>query len=199
MAKLVNWRVFESKMKEKDLLLFSSLDVLKVLPISRIAATFLLHRYTQKGFIVRAKRGLYVFPDALPPELFIANKLYEPSYVSLEFALSYHRVIPETVYEITSVSPKATRRFETLNKTYSYRRITKAAFTGYSVQKQGGFSFVIADAEKAFVDTLHYRIFAGRKPISRFDKSKINSAKALKYAELFRNPKLTAIVKTTLK
>mgnify|MGYP001575531160 CR=1 FL=1 len=199
MAKLVNWHLFESKMKEKRLLLFSALDVRKMLPLSKIATTFLLHRYAKKGFITRVKRGLYVFPDALPPELFIANKLYEPSYVSLEFALSYHRVIPETVYEITSVGPKATRRFESLNKTYSYRRITKKAFTGYTAQKQKGFSFVIADAEKAFVDALHYRLLDGRKPINRFDKSKINPTRALKYAGLFRNPKLIGIVKTTLK
>lgn len=198
MAKLVNWHIFESKMKEKRILLFSALDVRKVFPVSKAAATFLLHRYAKKGFITRVKRGLYVFPDALPPELFIANKLYEPSYVSLEFALSYHGVIPETVYEITSVGPKATRHFDALNKTYSYRRITKRAFTGYTAQKQKGFSFVIADAEKAFVDTLHYRLLAGRKPINRFDKNKINAERALKYARLFRNPKLIGIVKTTL-
>jgi len=199
MAKLVNWQSFEAKLKEKQLLLFSAVDVRRVLPVSKVAATFLLHRYAQRGFIVRVKRGLYAFPNDVPPELYIANKLYEPSYVSLEFALSYHRVIPETVYEITSVSPKANRRFEALNKAYSYRRITKKAFTGYIVQKQKGFNFIIADAEKAFVDTLYYRLLSNRKPISRFDKSKINVAKAVKYANLFGNPKLVAVAIRTLR
>lgn len=199
MAKLVNWHNFEEKMKEKHLLLFSALDVRKVFPVSEAAATFLVYRYAQKKFITRVKRGLYVFPDALPPDLYLANKLYEPSYISLEFALSYHRVIPENVYEITSITPKATQRFETLGKVYSYRRISKRMFTGYMAQKQKGFSFVIADAEKAFVDTLYYRLFDGRKPLSRFDKNKINRARALRYAKLFDNEKLMSIVITTLR
>lgn len=199
MAKLVNWHDFERKMKGKQLLLFSALDVRKVFPVSPIAATFLLYRYAKKGFITRVKRGLYVFPDNLPPDLYVANKLYEPSYISLEFALSYHRVIPENVYEITSVTSKATQRFGALGKSYSYRRITKKAFTGYSVQKQKGFSFVIADAEKAFVDALYFRLRSKRKPISRFDKDKINPARALRYATLFKNPKLIGIITTTLR
>lgn len=199
MAKLMNLYDFERKLKEKRLLLFSASDVRKVFPISHVATTFLLHRYSKKKFIVRVKKGLYVFPDTLPPDLYIANKIYEPSYVSLEFALSYHRVIPETVYEITSVTPKATRRFETLGKAFSYRRITKKAFTGYIIQKQKGFGFAIADLEKAFVDTVYYRLLAGKAPISRFNKEKINRMKALNYAALFRNSKLTSIVKTTLR
>ena len=199
MAKLVNWHDFEAKLKGKKLLLFSAFDVRKVFPITPVAATFLLHRYAKKGFIVRVKKGLYVFPDALPPDLFIANKLCEPSYVSLEFALSYHGVIPETVYEITSVTPKATRSTEALGKIFSYRRITKKAFTGYSIEKQKGFSFAIAEADKAFVDALYYRVLFGKKPLSRFNKEKINPARALKYAGLFGNNKLVAVLKTTLK
>lgn len=199
MAKLMNWHNFEKKMKEKHLLLFSAFDVHKIFPISDTAATFLLYRYTQKKFITRAKRGLYVFPDALPPDLYLANKLYEPSYISLEFALSYHRVIPENVYEITSITPKATRRFEILGKAYSYRRLNKRMFTGYATQKQKGFSFQIADAEKAFVDTLYYRLFDGREPLSRFNKDKIDKTRALRYAQLFENKKLISIVTTTLR
>ncbi|OGZ32247.1 MAG: hypothetical protein A3H02_00905 [Candidatus Niyogibacteria bacterium RIFCSPLOWO2_12_FULL_41_13] len=128
----------------------------------------------------------------------MANKIYAPSYVSLEFALSYHGVIPETVYEITSVAVKATRRFETLGKIFSYRKIKKSAFTGYEIQKQKGFSFIIADPEKAFVDSNYFRMLGGLKPISRLDKEKINPEKALRYAKLFGNSKLISIVKTTL-
>ena len=159
----------------------------------------MLYRYAQKKFITRVKRGLYVFPDALPPDLYLANKLYEPSYVSLEFALSYHRIIPENVYEITSITPKATRHFETLGKVYSYRRLNKRMFTGYATQKQKGFSFQIADAEKAFVDTLYYRLFDGREPLSRFNKDKINKTRALHYAQLFDSKKLISIITTTLR
>ncbi|MDO8515793.1 MAG: type IV toxin-antitoxin system AbiEi family antitoxin domain-containing protein [bacterium] len=200
MAKLVNWHSFEEKMKGKRLYLFNRLDVRRVLGVSPVAATFLLYRYAKKGYIIRVKPGLYTFPDTPSvPSLYIANKLYEPSYVSLQFALSYHRVIPETVYEITSITTKATQRFQTLGKTFSYRRIKRSAFTGYVSVGQRGFTFLIADPEKAFVDLTYLRILKNKKPLDRFDKSKINRSKALRYAKLFENSKLTSVIKTTLR
>jgi predicted transcriptional regulator of viral defense system len=199
MAKLVNWYEFNRKMKDKKVLLFSAIDIRRIFGASKVATAFLLQRYAKKRYIIRVKRGLYAFPDDLPPELFLANKIYEPSYVSLEFALSYHRVIPENVYEITSITTKATRRFEKLGKIYSYRRIKKNAFAGYTTEKQKGFSFQIADPEKAFVDTNYFRMLDDLKPISRFDKEKINPVKAFRYAALFGNEKLVSIIKTTLK
>src|SRR3989344_8915738 len=199
MVKLLNQTIFAAKIKEKKLPVFIAADLRTLFGLSRGAAAKLLHRYVGKQFIVRLKRGLYALADTLPSELFIAGKLYEPSYISREFALSYHRVIPENVYEITSVTTKTTRRFEKLGKIYSYRRIKKSAFAGYTTEKQKGFSFQIADPEKAFVDTNYFRILDNLKPISRFDKDKINAAKSFRYAALFSNEKLISIIKTTLK
>lgn len=198
MIKLVNRADFVSKLKDKKLVVFSNRDIQALFGTSKVATSGILNRYTKQGFIIQIKRGFYSLPDNLPPELYLANKLYSPSYISREFALSYHGLIPDMVYEITSVSTKATRKFETLGKIYSYRRIKKEAFTGYTLEKQKGFSFRIADAEKAFVDTLYYRVIFGKKPINRFSKEKINKIKALKYAKLFENPKLVGILKRTL-
>jgi predicted transcriptional regulator of viral defense system len=198
MVKLVNQTIFAAKIKEKKLYIFSANNIRSLFGVSAVAASALLHRYNKQGFILQLKRGFYVFPDVLPPDVYIANKIYTPSYVSLEFALSYHGVIPETVYEITSVTTKATRRFETLGKVFSYRKIKKMAYTGYEIQKQQGLSFYIADAEKAFVDANYLRLKNKQKPISRFNKEKINPAKALRYANLFNNMKLTSIIKSTL-
>jgi len=199
MVKLVNQTIFAAKIKEKKLYIFSANNIRSLFGVSAVAASALLHRYKKRGFILQLKRGLYVFPDVLPPDVYIANKLYSPSYVSLEFALSYHGVIPETVYEITSVTTKATRRFETLGKTFSYRKIKKTAYTGYEIQKQQGLSFNIASAEKAFVDINYLRLMNSQKPISRFNKEKINPEKALRYAKLFGNIKLISIIKSTLR
>ena len=197
MAKLVNRQNFMARIKEKGLGIFTARDIQALFGVSKVSSSFLLYRYNKARFIVRIKRGLYAFPDAVPPESYLANKLYAPSYISREFALSYHGIIPETVYEITSVSPKATRRFEKLGKIYSYRHIRKAAFTGYIVVKQQGFSFLIADPEKAFVDTLYYRVLFGGKPLSRFNKDKIDQRRAIQYAKLFENGKLIGVLKRT--
>jgi len=198
MVKLVNQTLFASKIKGKKLYIFNANDIRSLFGVSAVATSALLHRYKKQGFIIQLKKGFYIFPDTLPPDVYVANKLYTPSYISLEFALSYHGVIPETVYEITSVTTKATRRFEALGKIFSYRKIKKTAYTGYEIQKQKGLSFNIADAEKAFVDINYLRLLNKQKPISRFNKEKINSTRAEKYASLFDNKRLTSIIKTTL-
>lgn len=194
----MKWVYFERKFKKKGIKLFTSLDVQRFLGRSKVATTFLLHRLKKQGYIQNVKRGLYKLSDEQIPDLYLANKLYEPSYVSREFALSYHQVIPEIVYEITSVTSKSTRHFEKLGKIYSYRKIKKTAFTGYIIEKQKELGFRIADAEKAFVDANYFRMLDGLNPLSRFDKEKINPDKALRYASLLNNKKLTAIIKTTL-
>lgn len=199
MVKLVNQTTFAANIKWKKLYIFSANDIRRLFGVSAVAASALLHRYKKRGFILQLKRKFYVFPDALPPDVYVANKLYSPSYISLEFALSYHGVIPETVYEITSVTTKATRRFETLGKIFSYRKIKKAAYTGYEIQKQQGLSFYIANIEKAFVDVNYLRLMNRQKPISRFSKNKINPERALRYAKLFGNIKLISIIKSTLR
>ena len=194
----MNWIDFERTIKKKNIKIFAPLDLQRFLGRSKIAITFLINRLKKKGYIQTIKRGMYKLTDEQIPDLYLANKLYEPSYISLEFALSYHRIIPETVYRVTSVTPKATRHFETLGKIYSYRRITKKAFTGYAIERQQGFSFAIADAEKAFVDLCYYRLLSATSPLERFNKEKINRTKALKYAKLFNNKKLIRIITTTL-
>ena len=102
------------------------------------------------------------------------------------------------MYEITSVTTKTTQKFERFGKIYSYRKILNKAFTGYSPEKQQGFTFLIADAEKAFVDTLYYRVLFGKIPITRFNKDQINTEKAIQYANLFEHPTLIGILKRTL-
>ncbi|HEY4494891.1 MAG: hypothetical protein A3B89_03070 [Candidatus Buchananbacteria bacterium RIFCSPHIGHO2_02_FULL_40_13] len=194
----MKWLDFEREIKKKNIKLFTPLDVQRFLGRSKMAAQFLVYRLKKKGYIVSVKRGLYKLSDEQIPDLYIANKIYSPSYISLEFALSYYGIIPETAYEITSVTTKATRRFETLGKIFSFRKIKRSAYTGYGIEKQGDLSFYIADAEKAFVDANYLRLMNKQKPISRFNKEKINSKKALYYAKLFNNTKLMSIVKTTL-
>lgn len=199
MAKLVNWYIFEKKLKEKSLLLFSPIDIRRIFGVSKVSATFLIYRYTKKKFIRRLRKGIYTLYDTSIPDIYLANKLCEPSYVSLEFALSFHRVIPETVYEITSVTTKSTKQYKALEKIFSYHSIKKEAFTGYTVYRRRDVSALIAEPEKAFVDLTYLRLRKKKKLLSRFDKGKINPAKALRYAKLFNNKKLISVIMTSLR
>ena len=69
------------------------------------------------GNVVRIKKGLYCFGAVLrkrPLSLeYVANLIYGPSYVSLEYALAYHDMIPERVDIVTSVAIPRSRDFVT--------------------------------------------------------------------------------------
>lgn len=194
----MNWHKLRDTLTAKGILLFSASDLIRIFGISNVASNFLLFRYAKNGSLVRLKRGLYAFPDLLPSDFVIANSLYRPSYISREFALSYHSVIPENVYELTSVTSGTTRRFQTGGKVYSYRHIQPSAFVNYVLAEQQGVKFQIADPEKAFVDTVYFRLVDKLSPLSRFNKEKINKAKAIECAELFDSSALMSEVQKLL-
>ena len=129
-------------------------DALKDLSAPRDKTTLLL----RQGVIVRVKKGLYVFGDKYrrypySKEL-LANLVYGPSYVSLDYALAHHGLIPERVEALTSVTPSRSRRFDTPVGLFIYRRVPARAYEVGMVRVEGehGQAFLIASPEKALAD-----------------------------------------------
>jgi predicted transcriptional regulator of viral defense system len=92
-----------------------------------------LSEWQEKGYIKKIIKGHYFFSDIEMNEdtlWAIANKIYKPSYISFETAMSHYRLIPESVYMITSASTKRTSMFETDLVRFSYRTIKPAIFFG---------------------------------------------------------------------
>ena len=111
-----------------------------------------LSEWQKKGYIKKIVKGYYLFSDIEMNEgllLAIANKIYKPSYISFETAMSHYRLIPESIYMITSVSTKRTSLFETPLVRFSYRTIKPALFFGYSLLPGG---IKMAFMEKAILD-----------------------------------------------
>jgi len=94
---------------------------------SRGARRLLLDRAVRAGEVLRLKRGLYVlapeFRKSDPHPFAVAAMLYSPSHVSLESALGYWDLIPETVYQVASVGVMRNRDFETPLGFFSFRRV----------------------------------------------------------------------------
>jgi predicted transcriptional regulator of viral defense system len=154
----------------------------------------MVQRWKKQGRLESLKRGLYelTYPDDQHiPDMFIANYLYNPSYVSLETALSNYSIIPEVSMAVTSISAKPTRRFKNKHGLFVYHTVKPAAFTGYYIQKQAGFDIHIAEPEKALVDYLHFKTYRSGKidfAQERLDKGSIrrlNKKKLNKYAKLY--------------
>lgn len=118
-------------------------------------------RLIDSGEIIRIRKGLYVFEEAFrrkPLSLHsLANILYGPSYVSLEYALYHYGLIPERVMEITSVTPGRSKRYLTPVGRFSYRHIPLGCFASGMdlIVNDAGSSCLMAVKEKALVDKVH--------------------------------------------
>jgi predicted transcriptional regulator of viral defense system len=117
-----------------------------------------LVEWQEKGFLKKIVNKWYVFSEIeLGTESLyrIANKIYKPSYVSLESAFSYYNLIPESVFTITSVSSNKTSTFHTLIGQFSYRSLKSTILFGYQIKEFRGSYFDIADLEKCLLDFLY--------------------------------------------
>jgi predicted transcriptional regulator of viral defense system len=138
----------------KDFAVVTVNDIRKIEPDFYLAR---LNEWQKKGYIKKLRRGYYMFADAVLNEemlFLIANKLYSPSYISFEIALSHYGLIPEGVYLITSASSKKTARFKTPISEFAYRRIKRTIFYGYKIEQHKGQGYKIAEMEKAILDYL---------------------------------------------
>jgi len=112
------------------------------------------------GKLTPVKNGLYVpgpkMKLARPEPFLIANHLRGPSYVSLEAALSYWGLIPERVYEVSSVTTKTTRTYKTPlgSFTYVHFALPYYAFGIKSVSLTERQVALVASPEKALCDKI---------------------------------------------
>ena len=119
-----------------------------------------LSDWLDRGYIQFLAGGYYVLADARVDEsclFMLANRIYEPSYISRESALAYHLVIPESVLGVTSVSSRKTRQFDSMWGRFSYRSIKPLLMFGYRVVEQDKMiKYKIANLEKAVLDYLYW-------------------------------------------
>ncbi len=150
----MRFKDFESKIK--GLPLFNLNDICKADPGFHRRQ---LSDWQKRGYIQPLAGGYYLLADREVDEwlLFMAaNQLYQPSYVSLESALAYHQVIPESVLGITSVSARKTRQFNSPWGQFSYRSVKPGYMFGYRVvENKPNQKYLIASLEKAVLDFLY--------------------------------------------
>ena len=113
-----------------------------------------ISRMAKKGTIIRLKKGIYS-DNPHESRFLIGNVLIRPSYVSFQSALSYHGLIPERVYWITSAAPALNKPKEFSNKFgwFSFQGVPKAVFPYGIITLDDGSQ--IASKEKAICDILY--------------------------------------------
>jgi len=164
-----------------------------------------LNEWQEKGYVKKVIKGYYIFSDLELNEstLFeIANRIYAPSYISLEMALSYYHLIPESVYGITSVTTRKTYRFRTEIAEFSYRTLKPALFFGFELVRYDGKVFKIAAVEKAVLDFLYLNPhlkteedLRGLRLDMNMFREQVNGEKMNGYLELFESQALSRRVR----
>ncbi|PIP53055.1 hypothetical protein COX08_03075 [Candidatus Beckwithbacteria bacterium CG23_combo_of_CG06-09_8_20_14_all_34_8] len=174
----------------------------KIFNSSQLSTKHFIETQTKSGLLLtRLKKGLYTLKTDPPSEEEIANTLYQPSYISFEYALAYYGLLPEMPYTITSATTKPTRNFTLNSLSFLYRSIKNNIYFGYSLIKQNDKSFSIADPEKAFLDYFYF-VFLGKSTTNdrliTSAKSKINPITVKNYLKLFHNSSFTKFIKSIL-
>jgi predicted transcriptional regulator of viral defense system len=181
----LNLLIVQKRLAELNIKVLTPLEFGRIFNVSKRISQYHLEEYTKKGVFLRLKKGLYANLLTKPSPFFMANKIYQPSYISFESALSYYGLIPETVYSVTSATCKATREFASENYHFVFRRIKKEAFAGYIPKDFGGETILIAEPEKALAD-FYYFISLGKKRIpDRLNLRKITKKKLISWVKLF--------------
>jgi len=118
-----------------------------------------LHRMVKRGNLISIKRDMYFFPHTKIDEFVLANKLYMPSYVSLESVLYLSGIITEIPSNVTSITTITSKKLITTSGIYLYSKLNKKLFFGYSsiLDTKSDCYYNIANVEKALLDFIYVR------------------------------------------
>ena len=157
---------------------FKNQGVFSLSDIYLVAPKFYRSRLTEwikKGYIQKLKNGYYMFTDISVTDhvlYFISNVVYDPSYISLEMALSCYGFIPESVYGVTAVTSRKTNTIESPVAMLIYHHIKPTLMMGYCVVNSVRYPYKIACPEKAILD--YFYLNAHIEAVADFDEMRFN-------------------------
>lgn len=176
----------------------------------RIYLKILLSRYEKSGEVVRLKKGVYVTKDYIETirgkgrlssySEFLANILYQPSYLSLEYILYRHNLLTEIPVNFTLVTKNKPAAFKNRFGSFFYRKLKDDLFCGFEIVSEGDFSIIRATKTKALFDYLYLRkntiLVPESVPGLRLNLSQLNrreKAELGKYIAIEGSKKMRAI------
>lgn len=202
-------------MKSTDLaklnkLYFFTKEALKQIEPGEQRLNFNLKYWLKKGKIISLKKGLYVLKSRWEKEEnkqdyleYLANKIYEPSYVSGEYVMNKYSLLTEAVYGITNITTKPTKSFINELGVFSYYSVTPRLWVSWEIKKFYSAPVLIAKKSKAIFDFLYLR-FLKETPINKkiIKQLRINwenvslkeFEEILKYARLSRSKRIKSVL-----
>jgi len=167
-----------------------------------------LTRWTKQRLLVKLRQSYYAFPEYLSQRdfsLYISNRIYKPSYISLHTALAFYGIIPEAVVQITAVSSLKTAEFNNEFGTYTYKKMRDYLIFGYDLLPLGDRTIQFATPEKALLDLLYLYPFyntpeemAELRLDEDYMQEELNMERLAEYTERFDSKALDRRVKTMI-
>ena len=115
-------------------------------------------RDVRSGRLIPIKRGLYE-TNADVPGYMLSQYIYAPSYISFDYVLYIHDMIPEAVYKTfgnATIGKQKTKKYTNYFGTYLYRDIPQEVYPlGVRNVQEQGYSYNICTLEKALCDKLY--------------------------------------------
>jgi hypothetical protein len=164
-----------------------------------------INRWLKSGILIQLKKGLYVTSNFYERSAdkniymeFLANKLKEPSYLSLEYVLQKYSILTESVYSITSITLKTGRVYNNKLGLFIYRNIKEELFTGFNIFESNGFIIKEATKSKALFDWFYLKLLRIKEVNLELLKSfrlNLDSFKENDYREFKKYCKIAGIKK----
>jgi predicted transcriptional regulator of viral defense system len=165
-----------------------------------------LTRWVNSERIYQLRRGLYSiappYQKIKPHPFLVANRLQRSSYVSLQSALAFYGLIPETVNITVSVTTGRPERLETPLGIFEFRHIKSNILFGYQMTDLGDQEALVATPEKALLDLVYLQP-GGESPkylqelrLQNLDRLNLDQLK--KQSKVFDSPKMRAATKNIL-
>lgn len=145
-----------------------------------------IQRLTKNKILQKLIKGKYYFTLNNVSDFTMANFLYQPSYISMQSALSFHSIMTGFSYQITSISAKKTKSFIINEKDFVYSKIATKLFWGWEKKED----FLIAKPEKALLDYVYF----ASKGLTSLDWEEIDISKLNKKLLLEWSLKYSSIV-----
>lgn len=187
-------------LKSKQIDLFTYQNFRQLFPsISQSGLSAAIGRLIKTKTISRIEKSKFQFLLSSSPshEYKLANFIYQPSYISLETALSFYGIIDQFTYQITSITIKKAIVKTYLQKEYSYAHLESKLFTDYILQD----GYLIATPHKALFDYC-YLALKGFRSRNNLDLINLNTTKKQQFASYisqnYQLPNLLNFVKNNL-
>ncbi|HCS49923.1 MAG TPA: hypothetical protein DIW61_17420 [Candidatus Aminicenantes bacterium] len=159
----MKWEEFLKEFSDRPLFHSSMLRIFDDAPVH---IEVQLSRWSRAGKLCRIRRGWYLIEEPYRArdvsEAVIANMVVQPSYLSLEWALGFYGLIPEAVFNPTSITTARGIEFTAKGRRYFYHHVQPTFFAGYEKIERGSDVFIIAGPEKALLDKMYIATRIGK-------------------------------------